>query len=1133
MKSKVIGALLLSLFFTSANFNLANAATSKTYRNEVYRPQYHYTPDTGWMNDPNGMVYYKGEYHLFYQYYPNSTVWGPMHWGHAVSKDLVNWTQEPISLYPDKNGDIFSGSVVVDWNNSSGFFNDTPDKTGLVALFTNACGAGGQEQSIAYSKDNGKTWTEYSANPVIPNQGTGDFRDPKVSWDDTHKKWVMTLAVQNRVEFYTSSNLKNWTKSGEFGRQGQGSHAGVWECPDLFQLPVDGQTGKSKWVLLLSLGASATVDSPPAGGSGMMYFVGDFDGNTFTADPQYTVTNNVGNNDLVKGYDLMPGDSVRVYDSQTGGNKLGEGTVPANQSSVSVQLTKDLGTNKGKAWISVVKDGKEQNRQEKDYDAEKAAINSGISGTTEVPAGQDITNAGFETGNLTGWTATGTEWSNKNITDITTWWGGLFNRSGKYHCLGYIDPATGGLGDAGTGTLESSEFTLGGNGQINFLVAGGDDVKNLYVTLETADGNELSQFKASGANSESYRRIVWDASAYIGQKLRIKVVDKSTGGWGHLNVDDFRVYNTVPYQNTLDVQPINWLDYGPDFYAGVTWSDTVKRSDVADSKYGKYIPDGKRILLGWMSNWAYANSTPTSTWRSAMTIPREAKLVATNDGYKLTQQPVSQLESLRQAPIKTLSDIIVQSGVSNLLSGVSGNTLEITSEFNVDSSTASEFGIKVKVGGNQETTIGYDPKTSTLFLDRSKSGGFTYPEYMPLKQQVVMKPVNGKIQLQIFVDKSSVEVFGNNGLVSITDQIFSNDSSKGVQLYSTGGKTSVNSLKVYPLKSATFTPNVNKTLPYDQNKVPNNIINGNFETGNLTGWTASGNSPETFAASSASTYWNDNHSYNKQGKYFLSSGVNGDDYRGVLKSNYFKLDGNGKINFLVSGGNQADRQYVALVRGSDDKELFTATGTNDEAFRRVEWDASKYIGEVLYIKVVDYNVGDWSHINVDDINVSHFNTNLKALKSSDGTWGEIGPYGIQGSSNSNGFYMASPNAKDFTYEAEISNLTDASKTNTVAGGLVFGADNDLTKAYVYNIDPSKNEIRLFNKKDGKDVVAPVKKTLSRDKSYKLKVVISGQNIKVYLDDEKIIDVNVTDYTGGKVGLDVSNGSAAFQNVYLR
>ncbi|MCR3759612.1 GH32 C-terminal domain-containing protein [Clostridium felsineum] len=965
MKSKRLIALTLSIsiFFVLGNGTItkANATSSSTttYRTEELRPQYHYTPDNGWMNDPNGMVYYHGQYHLFYQYNPQSTVWGPMHWGHAVSKDLVNWKQEPIALAPDKNGDIFSGSVVVDWNNRSGLFNNTPDHTGLVAFFTN--NGATQCESMAYSTDEGKTWTEYGNNPVIPQPAnTPDFRDPKVSWDNVHNKWVMTVAAGNKIQFYSSSNLKEWAYTGEFGAEGEASHAGVWECPDLYQMPVSGENGKSKWVLSINMGASATIDSPPAKGSGMMYVVGDFDGNKFVADPKYIANNNVGNNDSISGYYLLPGDTIKVYHSRTGGNELGEATVPAGKSSVNIQLNKKLSSGDGRVWISLVRNGVPGSRQEIHYLGEDTETNS----NTQAASGKDILNPGFETGNLSGWTATGNEWTNKNVTDNTTWWGGVFNQSGKYHCWGFADPAIGGSGDAGTGILESSQFTLGGSGEINFLVGGGDDMKNLYVTLETADGKELNQFKASGTNSESYRRVVWDASAYIGQKLRIKVVDKSTGGWGHINVDDFHVYNTKNnVQSSTDLYPINWVDYGPDFYAGVTWNDTTLQDDVSRFKYGNHVPDGRRILLGWMSNWEYAGNTPTSTWRGSDSIPREEKLVDTSDGYKILQQPVENLKSLRKAPAKILTNTKVQSG-SNLLSGISEDSYEITSKFNVNSTTAKEFGFKVRESDKQETTIGYNPETSTLFLDRSKSDSFNYPEYMPLKQQAPLKPdSNGNVEIQIFVDKGSVEVFGNNGLVSITDQIFSSDSSKGMELYSTGGGTHLDSLVVYPLKSAKFTPYI-KPLAYNPNTVPRNILNGNFESGKLNGWTQTSGGVNTFTVSS------DESTCDPNDKYFLSSGKNGNTNTGVLQSNYFKLSGNGQISLSVAGGNASDREYVALCDGATDRELFEATGNNNEIFQKVQWDASKYLGKVLYMKVVDYNWDNWGHINVRNIKIN-------------------------------------------------------------------------------------------------------------------------------------------------------------------
>jgi len=245
---------------------------------EKHRPQIHFTPETKWMNDPNGMVYYKGIYHLFYQYFPGGIKWGPMHWGHATSKDLVHWDRLPVALYPDSLGLIFSGSAVVDSLNTSGLGRD--GKIPLVAIFTHHDMKGEEEkrsdfqnQSLAYSLDEGKTWTKYTGNPVLKNPGITDFRDPKVSWYPEQKKWVMTLATKNRITFYSSPDLKSWKKESEFGEQ-LGAHGGVWECPDLFPLTLNGE---KYYVLLISINPGA-----PNGGSGTQYFIGDFDGNKFT-----------------------------------------------------------------------------------------------------------------------------------------------------------------------------------------------------------------------------------------------------------------------------------------------------------------------------------------------------------------------------------------------------------------------------------------------------------------------------------------------------------------------------------------------------------------------------------------------------------------------------------------------------------------------------------------------------------------------------------------------------------------------------------------------------------------------------------------------------------------------------------
>lgn len=269
---------LIILFVTSLSVNAQNA-----YQ-ELLRPQVHFSPQSGWMNDPNGMVYFNGEYHLFFQFNPDSTVWGPMHWGHAVSKDLAHWKQEPVALKPDSLGYIFSGSAVIDDRNTSGF--GLNGKIPLVAIFTQHDPAGEkaqnshfQNQSIAYSLDGGMGWAKYSGNPVLKSPGLKDFRDPKVFWYPEEKKWIMTLAAGSQVQFYSSQNLKSWTLESEFGA-GIGAHGGVWECPDLIPFDVD---GKRIWILLVSINPGGVQ-----GGSGTQYFTGTFNGNHFNASDTIT-----------------------------------------------------------------------------------------------------------------------------------------------------------------------------------------------------------------------------------------------------------------------------------------------------------------------------------------------------------------------------------------------------------------------------------------------------------------------------------------------------------------------------------------------------------------------------------------------------------------------------------------------------------------------------------------------------------------------------------------------------------------------------------------------------------------------------------------------------------------------------
>lgn len=271
---------------------------------EPHRPYIHFTPQKGWMNDPNGMVYYNGTYHLFFQHNPDSTVWGPMHWGHAVSRDLIHWEEKEIALYPDNLGTIFSGSAVIDKENTAGFGKDA-----MVAIYTNHSheledkGVDTfQTQSIAYSLDQGRSWTKYAGNPVLRNPGIRDFRDPKVFWFEPLNQWIMSLAVADHIEFYSSPDLKSWVKESEFGKA-IGAHGGVWECPDLISFDVE---GKKVWILIVNINPGG-----PNGGSATQYFVGDFDGHSF--HPRDTE---------IRWLDYGPDEYAGVTWSNTGSEKI-------------------------------------------------------------------------------------------------------------------------------------------------------------------------------------------------------------------------------------------------------------------------------------------------------------------------------------------------------------------------------------------------------------------------------------------------------------------------------------------------------------------------------------------------------------------------------------------------------------------------------------------------------------------------------------------------------------------------------------------------------------------------------------------------------------------------------------------
>ena len=463
-----------------------------------YRPNYHFTPKTGWMNDPNGMFFQNGKYHLYFQHYPDSNVWGPMHWGHAISKDLVTWEEQPIAIYPDSLGYIFSGSAVVDNNNKSGF--GIEDQPPVVAVYTYHDMKGEksgridfQSQAIAYSLDEGQTFTKYEDNPVIKNPQIKDFRDPKVTWDSVHNKWVLVLAAGNKLMFYSSLDLKNWKFESEFGEH-IGIQDGVWECPDFFQMKTEG-LDETKWVLLQSINPGHVN-----GGSGTQYYVGDFDGTTFTLDSTFA--------------------------------------------------------------------------------------------------------------------------------------------------------------------------------------------------------SRLSDKKAI------------------------------------------------------------WLDYGRDDYAGVTWSN------IPDN-------DGRKLFIGWMSNWDYAQVVPTTVWRSAMTFPRELILVKNDDGYVINSLPVKELDFYKKLKVENQNI-----NFKDEFSLIDNNDIDVNKsviEIKLSNLKDDTYTFKLFNSKGDLLEFGINNTDHYYFIDRTKSGKIDFSDKFANKiSKAKFDDQLKNVSIQILIDKTSIELFYNNGEAVMTEIFFPN-----------------------------------------------------------------------------------------------------------------------------------------------------------------------------------------------------------------------------------------------------------------------------------------------------------------------------------------------------------------------
>lgn len=623
--------------------------------NETFRPQVHFSPNEKWMNDPNGMFYLDGEYHLFFQHNPDASVWGPMHWGHAVSKDLVHWEELPIALYPDELGTIFSGSAVVDWNNSSGL--GTKENPPIVALYTyhnaNMEKEGRidfQTQALAYSLDKGRTWKKYSGNPVIKNPGIKDFRDPKVMWHEPSEKWVMVLAQKDHIGFYSSENLIDWSLESVFGED-IGGHGGVWECPELLLMPVEG-TNESRYVLLVSISPGG-----PNGGSATQYFVGDFDGKKFVLDTDWQK-------------ELAPTPA-----------KFPEGLVFDNFENGAEKWTSD-----GNAFAN-------------------APTNGGHA--SQPPP------TGF---------------------------------SGEYLVNSFADE------DRAMGTLTSEKFTIS-EPFINFKIGGGDHLDKVGIQL-VVDGNIVKS--ETGRNRETLHFASWNVSEWLGKSAFLRIIDQEPGSWGHTYVDDI-VFADTPAMNRIE--PAVWLDHGTDNYAGVTFFNSP------DSE------EKRHIFMGWMSNWLYANEVPTEKWRSAMTLPRSLHLVDTGNGLRVRSQLIDELDNLVEASTKTTT---LLEGEAISLSAIDKSDREsaLRYSFDVQGKPASLVSVRFENDSGEFVDLKIDLKNSAVLLDRSRSGETSFHAKFSALQVGELTTTSDSFGVSLVIDRSSIEVFIDNGTTVMTSLIF-------------------------------------------------------------------------------------------------------------------------------------------------------------------------------------------------------------------------------------------------------------------------------------------------------------------------------------------------------------------------
>lgn len=555
------------------------------------------------------------------------------------------------------------------------------------------------------------TWTTYdAANPVILNPPTPyadqwqDFRDPFLFWHEASQKWisVVSLAKLHKLLIYTSPNLKDWTYTSEFGPWN--AVGGVWECPSLFPLAVDGDDANTKWVMQIGLNPGGP---PGVTGSGTQYIVGTFDGTKFVADPN---------------------------------------SPPSAPSSTSTTTSASI-------------------------------TSTTTTATATATATGDIIFQDFEGASdfaSRGWVATG------GLLVAAPAKGTL---AGQQTVTGYAGSQlvnTFLSGDSTTGTLTSPAFTIL-LPYINFLIGGGNAPGTECINLKV-QGQVLRT--ATGADAEQLIPTSWDVTDLIGQSAVIEIVDLSTTGWGHILIDEISFSN-------LSIEPYgpDWMDYGPDFYAATTFNG---------------LSSTNRINIAWMNNWQYASAIPTYPWRSMLSVARKLSLKTIDDRPRLIQQPTANWTSLQKTTFSNSFDTVAE---GNQLVQLSGKLLDITVAFSdrVAASSSSQFGIILRATSDlaQQTRIGYDFSTKRLFVDRMRSGNVGFDGTFPSTYFAPLAPSgDGQVTMRILLDWSSVEVFGGQGEVTISAQIFPQDNGVDVRLFSGGGNTNGVTIDATVLDSA-------------------------------------------------------------------------------------------------------------------------------------------------------------------------------------------------------------------------------------------------------------------------------------------------------------------------------------------